>query len=374
MTQTDEIAAESLSESVESEAESKSKNPRKSLLQKLFSRFRAERCPGHHPDESQTDAPGIKSGEHGKPSRVDNLKRVDGIASVNVIQMADKRSSLPRKKEPSQMTQRLSVIAKKGGVGKSTIAMALAGHFATNGMRVLICDLDPQATASDNCLTKAKAQALPGDQTVMALFHDELEPTPDEIIHQSHFENIWVLPANDHFAPYLDPRPLQVPVGQQVALSDFLDEVSDNFDWVIMDSTPALENLAAWNCLTAADYVISPVQMEGYSAQTVVGVEDAVVAALQNGNPELQFLGYLVSEFDNNRKADHKQAEKTLRARYGQQIFDAVIYRRAKLPQSQAADQHIYTFAPKSDEARMIDSVATELVARIEKSKARRAA
>ena len=98
--------------------------------------------------------------------------------------------------------------------------------------------------------------------------------------------------------------------------------------------------------------------------------------ALTYGNPSLKFLGYVVSEFDKTRKADHAQAEEALRARYGQQVFDSVIYRRAKLPQSQNADQHIYLYAPKSPEAKMVDELASELERRIEKSKgtARRAA
>ena len=81
-----------------------------------------------------------------------------------------------------------------------------------------------------------------------------------------------------------------------------------------------------------------------------------------------------MSEFDKTRKADHAQAEEALRARYGQQVFDTVIYRRAKLPQSQNADQHIYTYAPRSAESKMIDQLGKELVGRIEKSQARRAA
>lgn len=272
------------------------------------------------------------------------------------------------------MTPRISVIAKKGGVGKSTITMALAGYFATEGKRVLVCDLDPQATASLNCLGKTAAHEMPGDRTIMALFHDECEPDPERIIHKSHLDNIWVLPANDHFGAFLDPRPLDAPIGMQTALDEFLNEVDEHFDVVLMDSTPALENLAAWNCLTAANYVISPVQMEGYSVQTVVGVEDAVLAALSNGNPNVCFLGYVVSEFDGARKTDHQAAENTLRARYGQQVFDTVILRRAKLPQSQAVDQHIYSFAPKSKEAKMMSQLACELVGRIEKTQARRAA
>jgi len=272
------------------------------------------------------------------------------------------------------MANRMTVVAKKGGVGKSTLAMALAGHFSTNDHKVLICDLDAQCTASQNCLTKQVATGLPGDKTIAALFDDECTVNPEAVIHESHLDNIWVLPSNIHFETHLDPNPMHADPALQLALSQFLDGVEEYFDWVIIDSPPALGNLAGWNCLTASHYAISPVQMEGYSAQTVVGVEDAVANALSFGNPSLKFLGYVVSEFDKTRRDDHVKSEQALRARYGQQVFDTVIYRRAKLPQSQNADSHIHKFAPKSAEAKMIDSLANELVARIEKSTARRAA
>ena len=316
----------------------------------------------------------IRPGRTNQPGSLEKSQQQKKTASPNLYVVDDKSSVLPTRKESTTMATRITVIAKKGGVGKSTIVMALAGHFASNGARVLVVDLDAQATASGNCLTKKTAQELPGDRTVAALFEDECLVEAEDLIHKSHLENIWVLPANDHFSRHLHPDPLNTPAGMQIAIADFLHEVEDRFDWILLDSPPALANLAGWNCLTSAQYVISPVQMEGYSAQTVVGVEEAVAQALSYGNPDLQFLGYVVSEFDKTRKADHAQAEETLRARYGQQVFESVIYRRAKLPQSQNADEHIYTYAPKSSEAKMIDGLANELVSRIQLNRARRAA
>ena len=308
------------------------------------------------------------------PEHIDELSQRERLNqalqadSIKLRAVDDTATVLPPRTGSPDMPNRLTVIAKKGGVGKSTLSMAMAGHFATNGKRVLVVDLDAQATSSQNCLTKRTAMELPGDRTIAALFDPECDPSPEDIVHASHLENIWVLPANDHFSEHLHPKPLSVSPSQQIAVSEFLDEVEEHFDWIIIDSPPALANLAGWNCLTAAQFVISPVQMEGYSAQTVVGVEEAIAQALTYGNPSLRFLGYVISEFDKTRKADHAQAEEALRARYGQQVFDTVVYRRAKLPQSQNADQHIYLYAPKSPESRMIDELAIELESRIEKS------
>lgn len=272
------------------------------------------------------------------------------------------------------MATRLTIIAKKGGVGKTTLAMAIAGYFATNGARVLLVDLDAQGSATENCLTKEVGDQLPGDQTIAALFDDEMEVEPEDIIHKSHLENIWIVPANYHFEGHLDPRPLEAEPWRQVAVADLLAEVEERFDWVILDSPPALGNLGGWNCLTAAHYAVSPVQMEGYSAQKVVGVEQAIGQALSRGNRELKFLGYIVNEFDGSRKKDHAPAEEALRARYNEQVFDTVVMRRAAIPQAQNADQHICATAPKSQEAKTIGKLANEITSRIEKAMARRAA
>ena len=219
---------------------------------------------------------------------------------------------------------------------------------------------------------KSLTRFLP-DRTIAALFRDDCDPEPEHIVHESHLENIWCLPANEqHFAEHLDPRPLEADHDKQLAVRDFVHEVSEYFDWVILDSPPALQNLAGWNCMTATDFVISPVQMEGYSAQKVVSVEEAVSQALSCGNPSLRFLGYIVSEFDNNRRADHGPAEDALRARFGRLVFDTVIYRRAKFPQSQGQDEHIFSYAPKSEEAKLIESLAKEVLQRIDETKSRR--
>jgi len=342
----------------------------KSLWFKLFPSL----CAAHKDGGVADYVPHINQAGDGETSQLENLDRDRKTDSPNLQLVADMSSVIHTRREPQAMTKRLTVVSKKGGVGKSTLVMALAGHFSSNGEKVLICDLDAQCTASQNCLTKQVAAGLPGDKTIAALFDNECEVDADAIIHESHLDNIWVLPSNIHFETHLDPNPLKAEPALQLALSQFLDEVESHFDWVIIDSPPALGNLGGWNCLTAAHYAISPVQMEGYSAQTVVGVEDAIANALSFGNPSLQFLGYVVSEFDKTRKDDHVKSEQALRARYGQQVFDSVIFRRAKLPQSQNADSHIHKFAPRSNEAKMVDGLASELIARIEKSTASRRA
>gem|GEM_PF-4644295 len=340
---------------------------RKSLFGRVFSRL-------FDSNNAQTNEL-FESNNPGEDSRLSRLHAQANKPSWLGGRRVDRSSQLPTRRSGT-VTTKLTVVAKKGGVGKSTLSMALAGFFATSmKQRVLVVDLDSQATASINCLGKEVADSLPADRTIAALFRDDCEPEPEHIVHESHLENIWCIPANEqHFAEHLDPRPLQADHDKQLAVRDFLGEVSEYFDWVILDSPPALQNLAGWNCMTTADFVISPVQMEGYSAQKVVGVEEAVSQALSFGNPHLRFLGYIVSEFDNNRKADHGPAEEALRAKYGRQVFDTVIYRRAKFPQSQGQNEHIFSYAPKSEEAKLVESLAKEVLKRVDETKARRAA
>src|SRR4051812_2465008 len=90
-----------------------------------------------------------------------------------------------------------SFLNRKGGVGKTSSVFHLAGHYANTGRKVLVCDLDPQASLSQGFFGPTYVEALPKEATVAALFDDALDPDPDQLIHKSSFENLWIVPASN---------------------------------------------------------------------------------------------------------------------------------------------------------------------------------
>src|SRR3954452_17982299 len=100
-----------------------------------------------------------------------------------------------------------SFLNRKGGVGKTSSVFHLAGSFASQGRRVLVCDLDPQASLSQGCFGPQFVEGLPKSATVAALFDDSYDPDPDELIRPTAFANIFIVPASNDLTDHNTPRP-----------------------------------------------------------------------------------------------------------------------------------------------------------------------
>src|SRR3954449_5241276 len=122
-----------------------------------------------------------------------------------------------------------SFLNRKGGVGKTSSVFHLAGSFAgLLGKRVLVCDLDPQASLSQGYFGPVFVESLPKERTVAALFDDSFDPAPEDLVYPTGFENISIVPASNELTDHNTPRPEESRY--QDALRDFLDEVMGNFD------------------------------------------------------------------------------------------------------------------------------------------------
>lgn len=257
----------------------------------------------------------------------------------------------------------ISLFAKKGGVGKTTLSLNLAGYLASQNHRVLLIDADPQASLSQGLLGPEKVERLPVGSTVSALFDQVHEPDVKSIIHESGCERVWIAPASDLLQPHSHPDPLsRGPL--QFAFRDFIAEIARNVDYVLLDAPPDCANLLSWNCLMASDYVISPVSMETFSAQSVAGVIRKIEEAHCNGNPNLQSLGYVVN-LRNKRASLHIANEKKFRMIYGPQVFSTVIFEWIATPEAQHNKTHIFNYAPTSEAGKAFGKLGKELVSRI---------
>lgn len=256
----------------------------------------------------------------------------------------------------------ISLFAKKGGVGKTTISLNLAGYLAGQNQRVLIIDADPQASISQGLLTPTVVERLHKSNTVSALFDEVVDPVPQSIIHETKFENIWIAPASDLLHPYSLPEPEKR--GQlQFAFREFIAEVSRHVDYVICDAPPDCANLLSWNCLMASNFIVSPVSMEAYSAQSVAGVIRKIEDAHAMGNPNLQSLGYVIN-LRNKRATLHIANEKKFRQIYGPQVFKTVIFDWIATPEAQHKGMHIFAYDPASEAAQVFGQFGAELIQR----------
>src|SRR3954471_6315012 len=146
--------------------------------------------------------------------------------------MEGQRATLERRKSMDGFT--LTVCQRKGGVGRSTLLFGLAGSMAKRGLKVLLVDLDPQASASQICLSPEAVDAMPAGRTVAAILGDDLFGSPADLVVPTETPGVFLIPGGNGTARFNHPEPEKAgPV--QTSLRDALAELRDNFDAILCD-------------------------------------------------------------------------------------------------------------------------------------------
>ena len=259
--------------------------------------------------------------------------------------------------EPLQQHGPARVIAmcnQKGGVGKTTSSINIAGALSQYGRRVLIVDFDPQGAATVGLGINANA----GEDTVYtALFNPRMDV--HAVIQHTDFDNLDIMPANiDLSAAEVQ---LVTEVGREQVLAGVLRQVKDEYDVIIVDCQPSL-GLLTVNALTAADGVIIPVAAEFFALRGVALLMQSIENVQTRINPSLEVYGVLVTMFTHTLHCD-EVLQRIYEAFQGK-VFHSVISRSIKLPDSTVAAAPITIYAPNHKTAKEYREGARELIAK----------
>ncbi len=251
------------------------------------------------------------------------------------------------------MRKVIAVINQKGGVGKTTTVINLAAYLGRAGKTVTVVDFDPQGNATSGLgIDKHSLGSTIYDVVING---SELADT----LIDTRFEGISILPANQQLAGA--EVELASAIGREVKLRDCLKSISS--DYVLIDCPPSL-GLLTVNALTAADYVLIPVQSEYYALEglsQLVTIIQRVREALQ---PQLQILGLVLTMAD-NRTSLADQVAKEVRGHFSDLVFDTVIPRNVRLAEAPSHGKPIADHDRWSKGARAYKSLAKELQARL---------
>ena len=267
-------------------------------------------------------------------------------------------------------TKVITVFAKKGGVGKTTITQNLASYFAAAGKRVLCVDLDEQGNLTQFFLGSSTFHNQLERNTLSAILNPNFDPEPEDVILQpknvDQHRNISVLSASMHLKQYLLPE-AEWDDEISFSLRDFLDDIEGTFDFVFIDTPPAVDTLQTWVGLLAANYAISPVEPEAYSSQSLHG-GDLRIAEARRANPRLSFLGFVVN-LKKARRSLHQQYEQQLRDLRGDQVFETTFRDLAAFPEAVTQQMSVLDWEPKSDAAQLLRDLGQEVTMRIERQR-----
>lgn len=255
----------------------------------------------------------------------------------------------------------VTILNQKGGVGKTSCTHHLAGTLAQMGRRVLLLDVDPQASLSQGFWGPLAVRQLEPAATVAAVLRGE-RPYPEQVIHPTGLPGIDLVPGSRAATSYNTPDPHLANPEAQSVLRDFLEEAQAGYDLVLSDCPPNL-HLCSWAALAASDWLIVPLQPEDYGAQGIADVLESLARVQAAGHP-VQLLGYVLMMVS-PRRVLHQLYEEQLRALYGNLVFTARVPEAPDFPEAISRRQAIAQYKPKGAPARAIRALAEELLGRI---------
>lgn len=249
----------------------------------------------------------------------------------------------------------LSMCNQKGGVGKTTSTINLGACLAEVGRKVLLVDLDPQGALSAGLGVPHEEL----DLTVYNLLVDN-ETSIHNAIHHTSVAGLDLVPANID----LSAAEIQLvnEVGREQALARALRPVMRDYDFIILDCQPSL-GLLTVNALTCSQGVIIPMECEYFSLRGLALLTDTVEKVRDRLNFNLEIVGILVTMFD--RRTSHaREVMSRVVEVFGEQVFDTVITRTVRFPETSVAGEPIITWAPSSQGAQQYRNLAREVIER----------
>jgi len=248
------------------------------------------------------------------------------------------------------MATTVGIVNQKGGVGKTTTCVNLAGVLVSQGFRVLVLDFDPQGSASPNLGATTTGEALRDALFELRRLSDQVLATPS---------GIDLIPGGPALSDFLEANRRAKEKSLLKALGTL---PSDLWDFILVDAPPRDDSLS-WNVLVASDAVLVPVEAKFQSLAPLVRVFDAIEELRRDFGRPAVTAGILPTRVTRTRMS--RDVIAALRSRFGDLVFEHHIRESTQIAEAPGGKEVITTHSPHSLGAADYRAATAELLHRL---------
>ncbi len=245
---------------------------------------------------------------------------------------------------------------QKGGVGKTTSAANTGAALALEGKKILLVDLDPQA----NLTTSMGIKAHELETTIYEVFKGTADINEVLIDLERPGGKLWLLPSSLTFSAA--ETEFSAEAGREFLLKEALQQLKQDFDYVLVDCPPSL-GLLTINGFTAADEVYIPLQTEFLALHGMTQLMQVFNVVKKRLNPELEVTGIIGTMYDSRKRLNRQVIDK-IESYFGEKLFKTMIRTNVSLAEAPSFGQDIFTYSPNCPGAEDYAALAKEVLQR----------
>jgi|TARA_B100000768_G_scaffold25709_1_gene23699 chromosome partitioning protein len=246
----------------------------------------------------------------------------------------------------------IAIANQKGGVGKTTTTVNLAACLGALDKNILLIDADPQANASSGLGIDVDNVEL---GTYQLLEHN---CTANEVIQKTSATNVDIIPS------HIDLVAIEIELvnmeEREYMLKQAIEQVRDNYDFILIDCAPSL-GLLTLNALTAADSVIIPIQCEYFALEGLGKLLNTIKSIQKIHNELLDIEGLLLTMYDSRLRLSNQVVEE-VQNHFSEMVFKSIIQRNVRLSEAPSHGESIIYYDVNSKGATNYLSLAKEII------------